>query len=395
MRIGFDISQTGIAKAGCGYLADCLIRHLAQIDRVNDYILYPSFGDHFFDPGMPDSCDVIRQKNIQYGLCHRQPDKAQKFWRNPPEDFEAELGNPDVIHANNFFCPIGLKHAKLVYTLYDLGFIENPDWTKEANRVGCFDGVFNASLYADLIIAISEYSRSHFLKTFPHYSPDKVAVVHLASRFSSPNPIQRPESLDILRPGKFWLNVGTLEPRKNHLRLLKAFAKLKANTGQDLPLVIAGGKGWMLDDFQNQIASLGVSEDVMLLGYVNDMELQWLYQNCFCMVYPSLFEGFGLPVLEAMSQGAAVISSNNSSIPEIAGAAGVLVDPLDEEAIYQAMRRLATGELSRDRLRGMASERAKKFSWRASATRTLELYQSLVPGHTPVTVMDSPLRSSQ
>lgn len=368
--------------AGCGYLADSLIRHLAQIDRVNDYVLYPSFGDHFFDPGMPANCSVIKQQNVQYGLHHRQPDKAREFWRNPPEDFEAQLGNPDVVHANNFFCPTGLKRAKLVYTLYDLGFIENPEWTTEANRIGCFDGVFNASLYADLIVSISEYSRRHFLKIFPHYPPDKVAVVHLASRFSSQTPIPKPGSLDVLQHGMYWLNVGTLEPRKNHMRLLKAFARLKESSMQKFPLVIAGGKGWMLDDFQNQIISLGLREDVILLGYVNDMELQWLYQNCFCMVYPSLFEGFGLPVLEAMSQGAPVITSNSSSIPEIVGEAGVMIDPYDEDAILQAMKQIASGEVNRGTLGKMAITRAQGFSWEISAQKVMRLYQSLVDDST-------------
>ncbi|MHB8621927.1 MAG: glycosyltransferase family 4 protein [Sulfuricaulis sp.] len=378
MRIGYDISQTGASKAGCGYLSDSLIRHLAEIDRQNDYILYPSFGDHYFDPEMPDNCVVIRKNNIQYGLCHRQLSKAQEFWRQPQKDFEAQLGNPDVIHANNFYCPSGLRHAKLVYTLYDLGFIENPEWTTEANRVACFDGVFNASLYADLIVAISEYSRKHFLKIFPHYPENKVAVVHLASRFSSQKSIKKPISLDALQPGRYWLNVGTLEPRKNHMRLLNAYAKLKAFNSNTFPLVIAGGKGWMLENFNDQIKSLGLYEDIIQLGYINDTELQWLYHNCFCMVYPSLFEGFGLPVLEALSQGAAVITSNTSSIPEIIGNAGIMVDPYDEDAILHAMHRLMTGEVNRETLREMAILRAANFSWEISAKKVLILYQTLV-----------------
>lgn len=359
-------------------MADSLIKHLVGIDRSNEYLLYQSFGDHFFDPDVGKNHDVIKGENVQYGLCHRERGKAQNFWREPPHDFEQQLGSPDVIHANNFFCPGHVKKAKVVYTLYDLGFIENPEWTTEANRIGCFDGVFNASLFADRIIAISEYSRSHFLKIFPHYPGDRIVVVHLASRFRAPTPLQRPDTLAFLRPEKFWLNVGTLEPRKNHSRLLKAFAKLKAALNLELPLVIAGGRGWMLDNFQEEIRALDLSEKVILLGYVDNLELQWLYQNCFCMVYPSLFEGFGLPVLEAMSLGAPVIASSTSSIPEIMGKTGVMVDPYDEDSIFRAMQRFMVGEHSREQLSAMAIARAQDFSWKASAQKVLWLYQSLV-----------------
>ena len=252
MRIGFDISQTGTAKAGCGYFADGLMRGLAQIDHENEYILYPTFGDFYFDASMPVFCP-IRQENVRYGLRHHVLDKVQHFWRDPPADYEAQMGNPDIVHANNFFCPVKLRKARLVYTLYDLGFVENPGWTTEENRTGCFTGVFNASLYADFIVAISEYSRRYFLNIFPHYPAERITVVYPASRFSSPKNVSRPDSLDALQPEKYWLSVGTLEPRKNHKRLLRAYAKLKAHAGKTFPLMLAGGQGWLMEDIHEQI----------------------------------------------------------------------------------------------------------------------------------------------
>lgn len=374
VRIGFDISQTGKSKAGCGYFADSLIRHLAKIDTQNEYVLYPTFGDFFWDSNNSSVCR-IDQANFRVGLHHYSFYGAQQFWRKPPGDFEQQLSAPDVVHANNFFCPTNLENARLIYTLYDLGFLENPEWTTEQNRTGCFNGVFNASLYADYIIAISGYSRRHFLETFPHFPEHRAIVVYPASRYSSTKALARPGNLEVLRPESFWLSVGTLEPRKNHLRLLKAYARLKAQVGHTHPLVLAGGKGWLMDDFEQVLDELRIRQDVVLLGYVDDEALQWLYQNCFALLYPSLFEGFGLPVLEAMSLGAPVITSNVTSIPEIVGDAGLLVDPYEEEDILQAMLNLSRGKVDRNRLKEMSISRASMFSWVDAAKSVLEIYR--------------------
>ena len=132
-----------------------------------------------------------------------------------------------------------------------------------------------------------------------------------------------------------------------------------------------------MNDFEKTLADLKAGADVILTGYVNDSELQWLYENCFAFVYPSLFEGFGFPVLEAMSMGAAVISSNTSSLPEIVGSAGVLVNPRDAEEIAAAMKRLTVEDGWRGALKGLAPQRARLFSWQSAARQVLELYAEL------------------
>ena len=246
MKIGFDISQTGSGKAGCGYFADSVIQQLAEIDFENEYLLYPTFGNFFWDPAWRKSTRRIDRPNFRRAQGHRTREEAQSFWANPPEGLEAYLGGPQIFHSNNFFCPSSLKSALLVYTLYDLSFLEYPDLHTEPNRLGCFKGVFNASLYADMVISISEYSRRHFLEIFPHFPPDRIRVAHLASRFSHEPNLARPSSLASLNPDEFWLNVGTVEPRKNQFRLLKAYARLKAASRKTYPLVMAGGRGWLM-----------------------------------------------------------------------------------------------------------------------------------------------------
>jgi glycosyltransferase involved in cell wall biosynthesis len=377
MKIGFDVSTAGTTKTGCGYFTYSLLHALAEIDSHNHYLLYPTFGDHYWDPDWEKTFAKIPRRNFQQSLRHRTYTGMQTFWRHPPPDTYRQLGQPHIIHSNNFFCPGALSTAQLVYTLYDLSFIEYPDHTLEETRIAAFHGVFNASLYAKHIIAISEYTRRHFLAAFPHYPAECVSVVYPASRFSFRINLATPSSLASLSAEKFWLSVGTLEPRKNHQRLLKAYAQLKTGMPNGFPLVFAGVRGWLMKDFEKQIADLGLQDDLVLLGYVNDAELQWLYQNCFAFIYPSLFEGFGMPVLEAMSLGAAVIASNTTSLPEIVGDAGLLVDPKSEDSICRAMKRLSDDSVLRRNLHSKACERSQLFSWQTSARQVLDIYQSL------------------
>lgn len=377
MKIGFDISQTGNAKAGCGFFAENLIRALSHMDIQNQYVLYPTFGNHFWD----QHSEATYQPNhphFQQGLKHSSLSEAQKFWQLSPELIEKKLGHVDILHANNFFCPPKFSKTRLVYTLYDLSFLDYPECTTEHNRIACFEGVFNASLNADFIIAISHYSREHFLRIFPHYPAERIKVAHPASRFSPEKEVNKSKKLHILQPKKFWLNVGTIEPRKNIKRLLSAYAKLRSLQPHTYPLVLAGKNGWLEENIEQFIIDLNLKPYVHLLGYINNDELQWLYQNCFCLVYPSLFEGFGLPLLEALGFGTPVISSNVSSIPEVVGKAGLMINPLKEDELLQAMLDIATHQPLREELKNLATAQAEQFSWLNTAKIILNSYQEVI-----------------
>jgi len=373
MKIGFDVSQTGAGKAGCGYFAAGLLAALAELDATSEYVLYPAFGDFFREP-RPKACLRPAGSLFHAGPTFRRFWDQKRFFRRPPGDFEARLGNPDIVHANNFFCPVGLSRARLVYTLYDLSFLVNPAWTTEGNRTGCFDGVFRAAVSADYVVSISGFSLNHFLNVFPKFPKDRTVVAPLASRFGPQSLQEKPLALGEIRPGEFWLCVGTIEPRKNHERLFAAYAAWRRETGGTMPLVLAGGKGWLMDDVARTVAELGIAEHLVFTGYVSDAELAWLYASCHAFLYPSLFEGFGLPVLEAMSLGAAVICSDATSLPEVAGDAAVQVDPLDVAALTAAMAEATDNAALLDSLRQRALDRAALFSWEKTARIVNEAY---------------------
>jgi len=378
LEIAFDVSQTGTGKAGCGFEADALICALAEVDERNRYRLLPVFGGDYWDPAGPDATRKIERPGFERGFVVGSSDEARRAWEAPGEELEARLGWPDIVHAHNFFCPETIRRARVVYTLHDLAFLDHPEWTTEANRLTCFDGVFNASCHADFVVADSEATRRHFLASFPHYPEERTTVVHLASRLAADSLGSRPPSADGLESGEFFLNVGTIEPRKNQLRLIQAYSEFVGNRPAAPPLVIAGGPGWLMDEFDHRVCELGLEARVRRLGYVEDEALIWLYRNCRAFLYPSLFEGFGLPVVEAMSFGAPVLTSDTSSLPEIAGDAALIVDPREVASIAAAIRDLDAGTELRADLGERGRARAAVFSWAKAARQTLEVYARVV-----------------
>lgn len=372
MHIGFDISQTGSDKAGCGFFAHAMIQAMLELAPEHRYSLFPSFGDFYFDALMP-ILNPYTGRDVHYGPRHLSRETARVFWTE--NDAEASLGLPDIIHANNFWCPVQIASSRLIYTFYDMGFAVDPAWTTEANRVGCFDGVFRSAMAADWVVAISEASRAQYLSAFPHFPEDRIRVIYPCSRFTDSSAKgKRPKALEDIPAGGYWLTVGTIEPRKNQRRLVEAYARYLALGGAPMPLVLAGGKGWLMEDFMKHLSELGMGAYIVMTGYVPDEELIWLYRNCYANLYPSLFEGFGLPVLEGMQFGAPTLTSRATSIPEVAGDAAILLAPEDTEGWAQAMLRLASNRVERDQLSAAARAQAERFDWKRSAASLLQLY---------------------
>lgn len=376
MRIGIDTSQTVEGRAGCGQFAASLVDALATAGPEHSYVLYATFGPSW----TPEAARTfaVDRPNFERRLHDVGQRDSVLLWRDPGPDFADRIGRPDVVHSNFYFCPPALPHARLVYTVHDLVSIEHPEYLVEENRVNCATGLFDASVRADLVIAVSDFTRGRFLEWFPHYPEERVRTVLEGSRFGPRHP-RTPPALDPpLVPGEFFLAVGTIEPRKNLRRVLKAYARLRRERNDARPLVIAGPSGWMEEDLPAFAAAMGLQDAVRFVGYVDDPTLCWLYASCLAFIYVSLAEGFGLPPVEAMSLGAPVLASSTTSLPEVCGPAALLVDPADEPGLFDALSRLAADGALRQRLRERALERAVRFSWQATAREALRLYEEVL-----------------
>jgi glycosyltransferase involved in cell wall biosynthesis len=379
LRIGFDVSQTGPRKAGCGFYAAALIDGLLAADSGHHFTLFTSFGDFFHDPTQA-AAFPHRRNGVAYGPRLLRRREAEAFWQNR-DRATAQLESVDLVHANNFWCPPWALRSRLIYTLYDMSFADHPEWTTEKNRLGCFQGVLRASQYADWLVAISEASRDAFLRHFPHVDEARVRVIHPASRFGQPGFDQeesQPKAEMFHTGTPFILSTGTIEPRKNQRFLVEVYNRFRERGGAPIPLVLAGGKGWLMEGFEQELAASPWSSDIHLLGYVSDRELIWLYRHCLVKLYPSHYEGFGLPVLEGMGLGAPVICSSSTSLPEIVADAGVLLDPGDREGWVQALEGIVQDPQHRDNLAKAARKRAGAFDWQVSTRQLLDLYEEVV-----------------
>jgi len=230
-------------------------------------------------------------------------------------------------------------------------------------------------------VADSNATRADLVR---HYgvAESKVHVVHLG-RDESLAPVHDPQVRAAARVHagigeRYLFYVGTLQPRKNLSRVVQAFARLAGAPGMhDVQLVLAGKRGWLYDELFAEVERCGLGGRVLFPGYVDGADLPALYGGALGFVYPSLYEGFGIPVLEAQACGVPVMTSNNSSLPEVAGDAALLVDPTDVDAIAEAMRRLATDDALRAELVQRGFENVKRFSWEKCARETLAVLESV------------------
>jgi glycosyltransferase involved in cell wall biosynthesis len=376
MKIGFDISQLSPGAAGCGAFAKSLCSSLLEHHREHEFTLFEDFGDFWFNENKSKSL-VFSGPKVSRGKVFKERQQCAEYWNDPALDLK--LGDLDFIHSNNFWCPEQLIRPSCIYTLYDLGFIDHPEWTTEENRLGCFEGVYRSSLYADFVVAISEFSRKRYLEYFPHFPEERIGVVYPTSRFENVTKDgDRPAALEGIRDKGFWLCVSTIEPRKNQLRLLDAYKRYLYESEAKLPLIFAGGKGWLMDDFILKIRERELEQKVILTGYVSDEELVWLYQNCFGNLYPALYEGFGLPALEGMQFGAPTACSNTTSLPEVIGEAGAQIDPIEEGLWAEFMLRLEKEPDYRLSLCRAGPIQAGKFTSAKSARDCHKFYEKVL-----------------
>jgi alpha-1,3-rhamnosyl/mannosyltransferase len=285
-----------------------------------------------------------------------------------------------LVHAPDHYIPI-LRGVPLVATVMDLIPFIHPEWT--SNRLRALKNwLFKRSIVsASHLITISEYSRMDLIRHF-NIPAEKISVTPLgvdAVYFSPISPEVRHTVLQryALSPD-FFLFIGTLQPRKNLARLLDAHALLPLALRQRHPVVVVGRNGWGVDELLPRLHELTALGTVRWLDYVPRDDILALLQSARALIFVSLYEGFGLPVLEAFAAGCAVIASNTTSIPEVAGNAALLVDPLNPNGIADAMQQLLVDDTLRTQLREQGRARAQQFTWDACAQATLAVYNKLL-----------------
>jgi len=285
------------------------------------------------------------------------------------------LGDFDLYHAQAFVSPLLLTKPSVV-TVYDLSFVHYPQVLSAARRLYLRWLTPLSCRRARRVIAISQSTADDVARVFG-ISPDKIDVAlggYDSERFVELSAAQ----VEVFKrenglPERFWLFLGTLEPRKNLVTLIEAYARLPKS--ERLPLVLGGGKGWLYDDIFAAIDRHGLQGEILTPGFLSAEALPLWYNSAEAFIYPSVYEGFGLPVLEAMACGTPVILSNASSLPEVAGEGAMLLPPLDIEAWTSALHRAYHDSDWREAGRQDGLQRAQAFGWRATAEKILSSYK--------------------
>src|SRR5687767_615449 len=368
MRIAIDAHSVGTKLGGNESYAVNLIESLAQIDEVNDYTLYVTTAE---------AHDRFHQRwpnfKVRTTLPHTPLIRI-------PLTLSAELRkNPvDVLHVQFTappFCP-----CPVVVSIHDLSFEHLPQTFHRRSRTQLRLTVRHSARRADKILTLSEHTRADVIKTYG-IDPEKITAIPLAAPAHF-GPVSDDKELQRVRHNygidrDYVLSVGSIQPRKNLVRLIKAYASLRGvHTGNSFPkLVIVGKRAWLYDETLRALEEAGVGDSVVLTGYVPESDLPALYSGALCFVYPSYFEGFGLPPLEAMKCGAPVVVGSATSLPEVVGDAGLQVDPFDISAIARAIDQLINNPELRKELSVKGQKRAELFDWRETARQTLKVYE--------------------
>jgi len=370
LRIGIDYTAAVHQRAGIGRYARGLVRGLAQLDRENEYLLLVA--------GRPKDEGTF-PPNFKPRYLPLSPHRATILWQRLRVPLPADLftGLLDLFHSPDYVLP-PLRRGRKVLTIHDLSFLRYPEGADPRLRWYLTQAVPHSIGQADLVLADSHNTKSDLIELLG-VEAGRVEVLYpgVEERFhpldeGSLAPVKARYRLDF----PFILIVGTLEPRKNHVGLLQAYTLLKGRHPHRL--VIAGGKGWLYEAIFREVERLSLEERVLFLGYVPEEDLPALYNLADLFVFPSFYEGFGLPPLEAMACGTPVVVSDISSMPEVVGDGALLVPPQDVEALAEAMKKGVSDASLREELRSKGLEQARRFSWSETAKRLLAIYKRVV-----------------
>lgn len=406
MRIGFDITSLRVTQGGINWYDLSLLRALLQIDRDNEYFLLDYLPVRS-DRALPAELVGLERPGVQIIRCSGMRYRRLSRWdvlqrlglrsfatlidrtllqpwaaaarSSMHRELDRALGRVDVFHSSGavqWRPPGGLS----VLTIYDMATRVLPNCHSADERDTQDVRHRFARRQADVIVAISKRTKRDIV-AYLGIDPARIRIVpggvgpdfHLIEDYAVLEDALAPFGLF---PGQYLLHVGTVEARKNLPRLVEAYAQACHFVACPVPkLVLAGARGYRAHEVAQRVETLGLSNDVRFLGRVPGTALPSLYNGALALVYPSLYEGFGLPPLEAMACGTPVIASSSSAVQEVVGTAGVLVDPYDAGGLGRAIRSILTNVDKRSRLRDAGLRRSKAFTWESAARRLLDVYR--------------------
>jgi len=371
VRIAIDGRQLTKTSSGFRTYTFNLIKGLAQVDPDNEYLIY--LDEPLTNPPWSDQDNfhtVILPKAI-----------AGFFWKQVELPLDAVLRGRkvDIFHflfnSPSITCP-----GRLVYSIHDLSFKRIPDMIPRSHYLSLSLQMPLGARRAKRIITEPNSAKKDNRRSFG-IEPGKIEVIPGGVNESF-LPMQSREKLEYVRqkyelPNRFILYVGSFLPHKNLPALLRAYKRLSSSLREEFKLVFAGNKDWNFPNIYTLVSELSLQDQVIFLGHVPKEDLPTIYSLAYLFVFPSLYEGFGLPALEAMACGVPVVASNSSSIPEVVGEAGILVDPREEDELSQALEQVLTNPELHSQLVEKGLARASLFTWKESARRTLAVYEKV------------------
>jgi glycosyltransferase involved in cell wall biosynthesis len=375
MRVGFDVRPFLKEETGVGVYFKNLLFSLAKIDRDSEYYLFSSSWKDRFDARKVPPFVRKSFKDFRYPVKMVNFLWSKLSWPSMDLFFKTKL---DLVHSPT---PLVLpSHGKKIVTVYDLCFLEYPHLSDDESR-HVFSSRIEQSLHrADGIITISHFSQEQILKRFS-IDKGKIHVIHLGidHNFWSSVTLEETERIKskLNLPSSYLLFVGAQEPRKNIGRLIEAL-KIVHSKYREIPLVLVGGQGKDSAFVKDRIKTCDLKQGVCMTGYLNDLELRSVYRMATAFIFPSLCEGFGLPLLEAMASGIPAVASHAPALPEICQDAALFFDPEQPEDMAEVIMRVLKDADLREDLIKKGEKRVLDFSWESTAKKTLSIYRSLV-----------------
>lgn len=380
MRITFDAVPICSEKmTGIGWCELGQTQALAQLFPGNKYEY------SFFTSGEEERVKRVKQlagKNIRLntsgfsGFVYRA---VSTFLPVPYSFFFGRKS--DITHFFNYIVP-PFVHGKKVVTVHDMVYKTFPETVRGRTKYMLDAGLKRSIRRADLIVTDSEFSKKEIIKYFPKCE-SRIRVVPCGVDLERFHPCTEPQRIPDVKKsleieGDYFLYVGTIEPRKNLERLISAYAAFTRKIGENAPkLVLAGGKGWLDKGIYSRVEKLGMEKNIIFTKYVPSEDMNPLMCGAMAFVFPSLYEGFGMPPLEAMACGVPVLTSGEASLPEVTGDCAVICDAYDVKSIAKGLYRLYSDEKLREELSRRGLERAQGFTWERSAKMLMDVYREL------------------